>query len=170
MDAFMTISELKSAAGIRPEDEGGLNIESLCAKGSSLLIGFRNPVSVEGALVVPLTNPKEVIAGESPVLGRPFRLNLEGRGIRDMTPWHGEFLIVAGDYKDRTAPDAKTPKLFTWSGDPKKSPVPMEGELADLNPEVALVYGKEGTERLQLLSDDGGESFRSVWVQVDDTH
>jgi hypothetical protein len=130
-----------------------------------LLIGFRNPVSGGGALIVPLTNPKEVIAGKSPVLGKSFRLNLEGRGIRDMTRWHNQFLIVAGDYKDRAAPGAKTPKLFKWSGDPKDSPVPMEGEFGNLNPEAALVYGQEGHERLQLLSDDGGESFRSVWVK-----
>lgn len=166
MAAFMKFPQLKSAAEIKPEDQGGLNIESLCAKGNSLLIGFRNPVSTQGALVVPLMNPKEVIAGKPPVLGEPFRLNLEGRGIRDMTHWKGQFVIVAGDYKDRDAPDAKSPKLFRWSGDPKESPVPMNGELGDLNPEAAFVYGQGDNEKLQLLSDDGGQSFRSVWVKM----
>ena len=166
MDSFMAIPELKSAAAIKPEDKGGLNIESLSAKGSSLLIGFRNPVSDQGALVVPLLNPLEVIDGKPPVLGQSFRLNLLGRGIRDMTRWQGQFLIVAGDFQDRAAPAAKTPRLFTWSGNPQESPVPMEGELGDLNPEAALAYGQEGKERLQLLSDDGGEFFRSVWVKT----
>jgi uncharacterized protein YycO len=170
MDAFMAILELKKTAGIKPEEEGGLNIESLCANGSSLLIGFRNPVSAQGALVVPLINPREVIAGKPPMLGQPFRLELGGRGIRDMTNWQGQFLIVAGDYKDRTAPGAKTPKLFRWSGDPNESPVPMKGELGDLNPEAALVYGQAGKETLQLLSDDGGGSFRSVWLKMDGAH
>ncbi len=164
MEAFITIPELKSAAGIKPEEERGLNIESLCAKEGSLLIGFRNPVSAQGALVVPLINPMEVIAGKPPVLGPPFRLDLGGRGIRDMTHWHGQFLIVAGDYRDRNAAGAKTPKLFRWSGDPHDVPVPMDGELGDLNPEAALVYGQDDKAKLQLLSDDGGESFRSVWV------
>jgi uncharacterized protein YycO len=168
MDAFKTIPELKSAAGIGPEEEGGLNVKSVCAKESSLLIGFRNPVSAEGALVVPLLNPTEVIAGKPPVLGQPFRLNLEGRGIRDMTHWRGQFLIVAGDWKDRDATGAKTPKLFRWSGDPHGVPAPMAGELGDLNPEAALVYGHDDKAELQLLSDDGGESFRSVWVQSHD--
>jgi hypothetical protein len=164
MDSLMAIPELKSAAAIKPEEKGGLNIESLCAKGNALLIGFRNPVSDQGALVVPLLNPLDVIEGKPPVLGESFRLNLEGRGIRDMTSWQGQFLIVAGDFQDRTAEDAKKPKLFKWSGDPKQSPVPMEGDLGDLNPEAALTYGPEGKEKLQLLSDDGGEAFRSVWV------
>ena len=160
MNSLMAIPELKSAAATKPEDKGGLNIESLCAKGSSLLIGFRNPVSDKGALVVPLLNPLEAINGKPPVLGESFRLNLQGRGIRDMTHWQGQFLIVAGDYQDRTAPTAKTPKLFKWSGNPQESPVPMERELGDLNPEAALAYGQEGKEKLQLLSDDGGEFFR----------
>jgi|GEM_PF-1162629 len=164
MDSFMAIPELKSAAAIKPEDKGGFNIESLCAKDNSLLIGFRNPVSDQGALVVPLLNPLEVVYGKPPVLGESFRLPLEGRGIRDMTRWQGQFLIVAGDYQDKTAPGAKTAKLFKWSGNPKESPVGIEGELGDLNPEAALAYGPEGKEKLQLLSDDGGESFRSVWV------
>lgn len=164
MDSLMAIPDLKSAAAIKPEDKGGLNIESLCVKGNSLLIGFRNPVSDQGALVVPLLNPLEVLDGKPPVLGESFRLNLEGRGIRDMTRWQDQFLIVAGAYQDRTAPEAKTPKLFKWSGNPRESPVPMDGELTDLNPEAALAYGPEGKEKLQLLSDDGGEFFRSVWV------
>jgi hypothetical protein len=164
MDSFMAIPELKSAAAIKPEDKGGFNIESLCAKDNSLLIGFRNPVSDQGALVVPLLNPLEVVYGKPPVLGESFRLSLEGRGIRDMTRWQGQFLIVAGDYQDKTAPGAKKPKLFKWSGNPKESPVGIEGELGDLNPEAALAYGAEGREKLQLLSDDGGEFFRSVWV------
>jgi hypothetical protein len=170
MDSFMAIPELKSAAAIKPEDKGGLNIESLCAKGSSLLIGFRNPVSDQGALVVPLLNPLEVIDGKPPVLGESFRVNLQGRGIRDMARWRGQFLIVAGDYQDRTAPGAKTPQLFKWSGNPQESPVPIEVELGDLNPEAAVTYGQECNEKLQLLSDDGGEFFRSVWVKTSGPH
>jgi hypothetical protein len=166
MDSFRAIPELKSAAEIKPEDKGGFNIESLCAKDNSLLIGFRNPVSEQGALVIPLLNPLEIINGKPPVLGEAFRLPLDGRGIRDMTRWQGQFLIVAGDYQDKTAPGAKAPKLFRWSGNPKEAPVPMEGELGDLNPEAALAYGPEGREKLQLLSDDGGDSFRSVWVST----
>ena len=166
MDALMAIPELKSAAEIKPEDKGGFNIESICAKEDALLIGFRNPVSDQGALVVPLLNPLEVIEGKPPVLGESFRLNLEGRGIRDMTRWRGQFLIVAGDYQDKTAQGAKEPLLFKWSGNPKEPPVPMEGKLGDLNPEAALAYGPEGAEKLQLLSDDGGSSFRSVWVST----
>lgn len=170
MDSFMAIPELKSAAAIKPEDKGGLNIESLCARGDSLLIGFRNPVSDQGALVVPLLNPLKVIDGKPPVLGESFRLNLQGRGIRDMTRWQGQFLIVAGDYQDRTAPAPKKPQLFKWSGNPQEPPAPMEGELGDLNPEAALAYGQEGKEKLQLLSDDGGEFFRSVWVKTSGAH
>lgn len=166
LDVLLTIPEVKAAAAIQPEAQGGLNIESLCANGNSLLIGFRNPVSDKGALVVPLMNPKEVIAGNPPLLGQPFRLDLRGRGIRDMKCWRGQFLIVAGAYQDRAAQGAKTPELYRWSGEPQDAPIPMEAKLGDLNPEAALVYGQGNEEKLQLLSDDGGDSFRSVWVQM----
>ena len=76
-----------SAADLAPEAPGGLNIEGLAATPyGRLLVGFRNPLREGRALVVPLDNPAELLAGKSarPVFGRPALLDLGGRGIRSM--------------------------------------------------------------------------------------
>jgi hypothetical protein len=167
MDAFVKIPELAAAASIKPEEPGGLNIEAICVQGETLLIGFRNPVSSKGALIVPLTNPLKVIAGEKPILGQSFRVDLQGRGIRDMVPWNvKQILIVGGDFQDRSAPNARTPMLFLWDGSPQGVPIPIQGDLGTLNPEAALVYPSGDKPKLQLLSDDGGDSFRSVRIKI----
>jgi hypothetical protein len=165
MEAFKKIDYLKEAAKNKPEEKNGFNIEGLCAYKGQLLIGFRNPIPDAKAVVIPLENPTGVIAGEAPKLGAPIRLDLGGLGIRDMTPWHDEILIIAGDYKDRTD-GAKPQELYRWSGRPKDSPVHIEGNFGDLNPEAILVYGEKGSERVQVLSDDGGDAFRSSFLEI----
>ncbi len=158
--------KLDEAAGKKPEEPGGLNIESLCADGESLLIGFRNPVPDGKALLVPLKNPAAVIdSGASPMLGDPIRLDLRGLGIRDMARWREEFIIVAGDFRDRKAEGAQPSRLFRWSGKSADAPASLDGDLGDLNPEGAVVYGEGAEARLQLLSDDGGETLRSAWIE-----
>jgi len=158
---------LEEAAEKKPEEPGGLNIESLCADGQSLLIGFRNPVPDGKALLVPLKNPAAVIdSGASPMLGDPIRLDLHGLGIRDMAPWREAFIIVAGDFRDGKAEGAQPSMLFRWSGKSSDAPAPLDGDLGDLNPEGVVVYGEGAETRLQLLSDDGGETFRSAWIKA----
>ncbi|HEU0208949.1 MAG TPA: DUF3616 domain-containing protein [Candidatus Udaeobacter sp.] len=157
--------KLDVAAGKKPEDSGGLNIESLCADGDSLLIGFRNPVPNGKALLVPLKNPTDVIdSGAAPMLGDPILLDLKGLGIRDMARWRDGFIVVAGDFRDRKE-GAQPSRLFQWSGKSGDAPTPLNGDLKDLNPEGLVVYGEGADARLQLLSDDGGETFRSAWIE-----
>jgi hypothetical protein len=165
MEAFEQIDDLKKAAEKKPEEDGGFNIEGLCAFKGQLLIGFRNPTPNAKAVVIPLENPADVIAGKAPKLGAPIRLDLGGLGIRDMTPWRDEILIIAGDHKDRTD-GAKPQQLYRWSGNPKDSPVHIDGSFGDLNPEAILVYGEKGSERVQVLSDDGGDAFRSSFLEI----
>ena len=118
------------------------------------------------ALLVPLKNPAAVIdSGASPILGDPIRLDLRGLGIRDMARWREEFIIVAGDFRDRKAEGAQPSRLFRWSGKSADAPAPLVGDLGDLNPEGLVVYGEGAEARLQLLSDDGGETFRSAWIE-----
>ena len=165
MEAFEQIDYLKEAAKKKPEEQGGFNIEGLCAYKGQLLIGFRNPIPDAQAVVIPLQNPADVIAGKAPKLGTPVRLDLGGLGIRDMTSWRDEILIVAGDYKDR-AHGAKPQELYRWSGNPQDAPVHVAGDFGDLNPEAILVYGAKGSEKVQVLSDDGGNAFRSSFLEI----
>lgn len=145
----------------------GFNIEglSVMADGKSLLIGFRNPLPNEQALLVPLLNPMDVVLqSAAPQFGTPILLRLHVRyqqqehqlGIRSIeySRRHGGYLIAAGrpDSQDVFA-------LYFWSGNPSDRPrvvLPATATIlkqADFAPEALVVY--EHISDIQLLSDDG---------------
>ncbi|MGC3981815.1 MAG: DUF3616 domain-containing protein [Steroidobacteraceae bacterium] len=161
---------LNKAAALAPKDRGGLNIEGLSAMPDGrLLIGFRNPIPEGLALLVPLENPQQVMAGEPARFGAALRLDLGGLGVRSITPWRDGYLIAAGHYDSGAAS-----KLYTWNG--RNTPKLIDLELGDLNPEAFFISG----ERILLLSDDGSRMlqgkeckqlkdaqqkyFRGLWV------
>jgi hypothetical protein len=166
--------DLAGAALRKPEEPGGLNIEGLAATPDKhLLIGFRNPVPDGRALIVPLLNPDEMVAGQRAVFGPPVLLDLGGLAIRDLAMWQGEYLVIAGSHDGRGAS-----KLFRWAGgDAKPQPVPQVS-LKGLNPEAVVIYPDQGWREVQLLSDDSSKQkdfppapkgpdrkrFRGVWV------
>lgn len=141
---------LADAARLPAEAPGGFNIEGLAAApDGSLLIGLRNPVPAGLAVIVPLLNPAELIDGRGPArFGTPWRLDLGGRGVRDIERIGKGYLIVAGP----TA-DGGSFALYRWSGQPKQVPVALKLDLGSLRPE-ALFAWPDGL--LTLLSDDGG--------------
>jgi hypothetical protein len=149
--------KLGNAARLPAEAEGGLNIEGLAATPEgTLLIGFRNPLPHQRALIVPLQNPAELIAGKTARFGTPIELDLGRRGIRSIEQFGGGYLIVAGP----TA-DAGTFALFKWSGNAGDAANPVAGlELKDLRPEA--LFATDSGKEVQLLSDDGGILVRGV--------
>jgi hypothetical protein len=162
--AFASVPQLAGAADKSGEDEGGLNIEGLAATpDGGLLIGFRNPVPGGKALLVPLTNPGEVIdSGAAPKLGAPVSLDLsEGgkyadRGVRDLFYDSGSkgFLVLAGSWRGWDDPKAAPPALFRWSGKPADAPERLDVDLSGLTPEaVTTIPGSPGA--VLILSDDG---------------
>jgi hypothetical protein len=59
---------LEAAEKLPPKAKGGLNIEGLAATpDQELLIGFRNPIPEDKALVLVLTNPKDLLEKKMPV-------------------------------------------------------------------------------------------------------
>lgn len=165
--------DFKTAATRAPKSADGLAIEGLVGMpDGQLLIGFRNPVPKHRALLVPLLNPDEVVHGAHARFGEPIQWDLGGLGIRDISSWQGEFIIIAGRYEA-----GGTSKLFRWSGG-AAPPVQMKHlSLKGLNPEAIIIYPDKGLREFQLLSDDSTEqknkdasrtrtepSFRSVWV------
>lgn len=174
---------LEEAAKLAPKDSGGLNIEGLAATPDKrLLIGFRNPVPAEKALLVPLENPFEVLRGEKAILGDPMELPLGNLGIRSIAYWpaRGFYLIVGGPHHSDSGENFR---LFRWSGDPARTPAPVEGiDLKGFNIEAVVIY-PDKADRVQLLSDDGAlkrgkkqckklpdnsreKYFRSIWVEL----
>jgi hypothetical protein len=157
-----------------PEEPVGLNLEGAVSRSDgSLLLGFRNPLIEDRALVIPLLNPEGTLRGESPRLGPGQRLDLGGLAVRDLTRWREQILIVAGP-----VPDGGVFRLFLWNGASGK-PEPIPVDLTDLNPEAALAFDDRGL--VLLLSDDGDvrvdgkkcgkaaadrRQFRGVWVQM----
>jgi hypothetical protein len=176
---------LEDAEQLPPKEKGGLNIEGLATTpNQELLIGFRNPISHNKALLVPLRNPRELVQkkGTSAIFGNPIELDLDGLGIRSIEYWPHQkrYLILAGAYdgSDEFA-------LYQWSG-PGTNPQLLEDlDLpSDFRPEGILFYG-DRPNHFQLLSDDGsilrdGETpckdikdksnelkyFRSLWISA----
>lgn len=176
LDSLATAPSLASlrlgaAAALPPEDPGGLNIEGLAARpDGGLWLAFRSPVPGGRALLVPLLNPGDVVAGAVPRWGESVTLDLEGKGIRDIT-WTGrEYFLLGGN-----AADGGKTRLFRWPG-PGSQPEPVKAPgLKDLNAEGLAVFGTPEQPRLLVVSDDGNRSdneqrppadrtFRMLWV------
>lgn len=142
---------LDKAARRAPEADGGLNIEGLAATADGkLLIGLRNPLPQQRALLIPLDNPAEVIAGQPARFGEAILLDLGQRGIRSIERIGTSYLIVGGPTGDQGSF-----ALFRWSGQPSDAPTPIAGiDFKDLRPEA--LFALPDSNRVQLLSDDGG--------------
>jgi hypothetical protein len=154
-DPALADLDLAQAARRGAEDPGGLNIEGIAAgPGDSLWIGFRNPVPGGRALLVPLLNPGAVIQRvEVPRFGAVRRLDLAGRGIRDIVNAGGRFFVLAGP-----AEGGGRHRLFVWDG--------SDGEPRELKDAVpkgfqaeSMVAGNGSVSTLDLLSDDGSEKI-----------
>ncbi|QYF92063.1 DUF3616 domain-containing protein [Massilia sp. PAMC28688] len=149
--------DLAGASSKTPEADGAFNIEGLAATPQgTLLIGLRNPVPHGMALVIPLLNPDDVIEGEHAQFGQAIELDLEGLAVRSLEQLNGSYLVVAGPPADEGSF-----ALFTWTGEPADKPVLLlREELADVRPEALFAIPE--TNRLQILSDDGGEHVKST--------
>ncbi|MFO1499239.1 MAG: DUF3616 domain-containing protein [Verrucomicrobiota bacterium] len=175
-DPSLAPLNLAAAARLAPKRPGGLNIEGLCATPDNhLLIGFRNPIRNDQALLVPLQNPEEVISGLRPIFGKAIELDLNGLGIRDMGFWNGQYLIIAGSFDG-----GGRSRLFSWAGDGTRPKQLKDVDLKGFNAEALIIYPDKALHQVQLLSDDGTQSgppcqnirpdqrhFRSVWVSLD---
>jgi hypothetical protein len=146
---------IASASTKAPKDPGALNIEALAASpDGGLLIGFRNPVLANLALLVHLLNPSEIIEGRAARFGDVIRLNLDGRGIREIV-WTGrDYLIVAG------APDGRgKSRLYQWLGSGHAPVYLPDINLKGFNAEAILAFPDSS---LRLLSDDGNKLVNDI--------
>lgn len=143
--------DLLGAALRAPKDPGGLSIEGLAeTPEGGLLIGLRNPVPTEGALLLTLANPEQVVQGAPARFGPHMTLDLGGQGIRSIERHGANYFIVAGPPGKGKG---KAFAVYQWSGRPDEAPRRLEVPLlAGLNPE-ALFFDPDGT--LHILSDDG---------------
>jgi hypothetical protein len=131
---------LKAFAGI-PGKENGVDVEALAARGGKLFVGFRGPV-LRGNYV-----PVMVTEFGSPT-GELRFVNLGGRGVRDLAPVNGGFLILAGPVGDGPG----SFQVYFWNGNdclPKAEP----GGACALLAEVPS-SGGEKAEGMFVLTED----------------
>jgi Protein of unknown function (DUF3616) len=180
--------ELKKAEKLAPKQKGGLNIEGLTSTpNGELLIGFRNPIPEGKALILPLTNPLDLIQKNEKeikaIFGKPIELDLGGLGIRSIEYWQAyqNYLIIAGAYDS-----SEQFGLYWWSGNCQDTPQKIESINLpdDFRPEAVLFYPNL-ENKFQILSDDGSiirvdgkeckeikdenhceKYFRSLWITV----
>lgn len=167
---------LAEAAQLAPKEQGGLNIEGMTHRpdGTSVLLGFRNPRPEGKALVVPLLNPIAVTDGARAEFGEAKLLALDGLGVRALSLWRGQYLIIAG-----AVADERDSHLFVWDGTDSLRRLDSI-QLGDLNPEAFVT--RDESNRVLLLSDDGTveidgkpckkhkdgsrKQFRGRWVEI----
>lgn len=156
--------KLADAAQLAAEAPGGFNIEGLAtAPDGSLLIGLRNPVPQGRALLLPLLNPAELVAGRGPArFGAAASLDLGGRGVRDLAHIGSGYLIVAGP----TGDDGSF-ALYRWSGRTGDEAVRVPLELGTLRPEALFTWP---AGQATLLSDDGGVDLGKKACKDADKH
>lgn len=146
--------KLDAASQLAPKAPGALNIEGIAGTPDGhLLIGFRNPIPGDRALVVPLLNPEEILIGQRARLGDPLLLDLGGRGVRDLARWQDGYLISAGPFNGEGSF-----ALYTWAGG-QATPKLIPGiKLKHFHAEAIIAY-PDRPGMFQLLSDDGTRDF-----------
>jgi Protein of unknown function (DUF3616) len=165
------------AARKAPKEPDALDIEGLSATPEGhLLIGFRNPIPEGKALLIPLLNPNDVIAGKKAKFGDAIQLDMGELGIRDIAYHDGSYLIVAGPYDSHGKFH-----FYHWSGRDEAPQIIHTGSLKPYSPEGIIIYPEKGLKEFQILSDDGTrvingteqkdllkfqQTFRSFWVTL----
>lgn len=156
-------------------ERGELELEGLTATSDAgMWLGFRRPIPEGRALIVRLANPAEVVLGGTPRFDAPHVLDLGGLGVRGLSSWRGQYLIIAGP-GGNGGPFA----LYQWPG--HGAPTRIEdGSLEGFGPEG--FFSPPGGDGVMILSDDGTrlvdgvpckrlseperKGFRGIWLRL----
>ena len=136
--------------------DGGFNIEALTdTPDGALLIGFRSPVPEGRALLSPLLNPNEVVAGQPPKFGDPVLIDLRGMGLRGISSTDKDYYMLAG------ADEGNAPShLYFSAGGPSAPQLIKEVTFRKTNPEGICVLSVGEKTDFLILSDDGSRKIK----------
>ncbi|MDO1508801.1 MULTISPECIES: DUF3616 domain-containing protein [unclassified Neisseria] len=135
------------------------NIEGLAfdPRTNRLLLGFRDPEFNEHSMILYIDNPKQMFTERAqPNFVDVAFIDIKGGGIRSLNydPVLKAF-ILTNEVKDEDG--TKFSQFWTWSGDPKDEPKPVD--LPNLrhmtNVEAIDSVKVNGQPRLILMSDEG---------------
>ena len=164
---------LAAAATRAPESTpGGFNIEAaeFANDGTTLLLGFRGPLTSDNkAIVIPVTNPAALVAGNPTTgvtasTGAALRWDLGGRGVREIRRnAANQYVIIAGPVDGGTGAAGEY-RFYSWDGNPANQPVLRAGSLDALTagkPETIVDVPNPlvGTSTVQVLTDSGDTVF-----------
>jgi hypothetical protein len=143
---------------------GGANIEGLAVRDGTMHVGFRAPSPGGRAFVVSV--PERAVFGPAvPAAATVSRLDLgadrrgRGRGVRDLAPVAGGFLVLAGPALPEGDEAEGGAVVFFWSG-PGGRVVPLRPvglERKGVKPEALLVLGEDAASYRVLVIHDGVE-------------
>ena len=147
---------LAEGTKLPPKAEGGFNIEALTdTSEGTLLIGFRSPVPEGRALLAPLLNPNEVVAGQPPKFGDPLLVNLGGMGLRGISSTDKGYYMLAGPVEGNAASH-----LYFSAGGPSSPQLIKEVAFHKTNPEGICVLSVGEKTDFLILSDDGSRKIK----------
>ncbi|OSI06856.1 Protein of uncharacterised function (DUF3616) [Neisseria animaloris] len=135
------------------------NIEGLAfdPRTNRLLLGFRDPEFNEHSMILYIDNPKQMFTERAqPNFVDVAFIDIKGGGIRSLNydPVLKAF-ILTNEVKDEDG--TKFSQFWTWSGNPKDEPMPVD--LPNLrhmtNVEAVDSVKINGQSRLILMSDEG---------------
>jgi hypothetical protein len=157
-----------AAAGVDSKAINGFAAEGMVfgPDNTTLYIGLRAPLVPTAnrtkAVIAPILNFESWFNNGAPAgvpaFGSPIELNLNNRGIRDITRLSdGTYVIIAGNY----AGDPLTGGIYKWTGYAADAPVLVtDAPVASLNMEGVIEVHTEGQpSELQVLSDMGDHVF-----------
>jgi uncharacterized protein DUF3616 len=152
-EAIRTVGELASSTDKRL-DENGLTIEGVAVAGGRLYAGFRGPL-LNGKSAVIMSVSLGRLFDQGPLDPEITKLDLGGRGIRDIAYDHGVFTILAGPAADSGGDFA----VFDWdgSGAAKIVGVLPAGEDEEKPEGIISLERSEQSQRVLLVYDGAKE-------------
>ena len=164
---FFCPGDAGTAAGRRPcpaLQNGGANIEGLAVRDGTMHVGFRAP-SPSGQAFVVSVSEQAVFGQAAPAAAAVSRLALGAdrrgreRGIRDLAPVAGGFLVLAGPALPEGDEVESEAVVFFWSGTGgRAAPLRRVGlEREGVKPEALLVLGEGAASYRVLVIHDGVE-------------
>ncbi|MDX0655060.1 DUF3616 domain-containing protein [Sinorhizobium medicae] len=146
-----------------PTKENGIDIEGLAVMEDRIFIGLRGPVVGGLAVVMELFIDEKFRVKST----RPFFLNLQGLGVRELTRDGASLLVMAGPVGDAPGPFV----LFLWLPEPGSVPIQVYSWGASIEKPEGLCRLQIAGERGLLVLYDSpqesrmhGDSYFADWL------
>jgi len=149
---------------LRGPNDGGLNVEGLAVWRGRLLLGLRSPLTPDGPIVVPVTNPETLFEGGAPPrFDAPVVLPTRpGEAIRDMAEGGKDtVLVLLGPGTDAPGPPQRVVRWWPAENRLEEVPVPA---LKHIERAEALSLDSDG--RLLLVTDYRAPTPRQVFYRL----